>query len=49
MPVVERPELAGIPLGAFNEVSLVVARGVAHWPFSLCAFKREVPEAGYEA
>lgn len=48
MPVVKRPELPGIPLGAFDEVSLVIAHRVAHWPISLCTYKREVPEAGYE-
>jgi hypothetical protein len=48
MAVVERPELPGIPLGAFNELSLVVTLGVAQGPISLCGFKRGVLQAGYE-
>jgi len=48
VPVIERPELTRIPLCAPDELSLLVARRVAHWPFSLCRFKRDVPEAGYE-
>ena len=48
MAVVERPELPGIPLGAFNELLLVIALQVAHEPISLCAFKRGLPIAGYE-
>ena len=49
MPVVERPELAWVPLGEFDELSLLVARRVAHWQFSLRRFKREAFEGGYEA
>ena len=48
MAVVERPELPGIPLGAFDEISLVVALQVAHEPISLCEFKRGTRLAGYE-
>jgi hypothetical protein len=48
MAVVERPELPGIPLGAFNELSLVIALQVAHEPISLCAFKRGVDLTGYD-
>ena len=48
MAVVERPELPGVPLGAFDEISLVIALQVAHEPISLCAFKRGTPLAGYE-
>jgi len=49
VPVIERPELAWVPLGALDELSLLVARRVAHWPFSLRRFKREAFEGGYEA
>jgi hypothetical protein len=48
VPVIERPELPGIPFGLLDELSLLVAGRVTHWPFSLCRFKREVLEAGYE-
>lgn len=48
MPVVERPELPGILLGSFDELSLVLAWQVAHRPFSLCGIKRGPAEAGYE-
>jgi len=49
VPVIERPELAWVPLGALDKLSLLVARRVAHWPFSLRRFKREAFEGGYEA
>jgi hypothetical protein len=48
VPVIERPELARILLRPIDELSLIVAGQVAHWPFSLCRFKREAAEAGYE-
>ncbi len=48
MPVIERPELARIPPGLLDELSLVVAGRVAHWPFSLCPFKRVPLCGGYE-
>ena len=40
MPVVERPELPRIPLGALNEVCFLIAQRVAHRPISLWSFKR---------
>jgi len=49
VPVVERPKLTRVALGTLDEVSLLVARRVAHWPFSLRRFKREAFEGGYEA
>jgi len=48
MPVIERPELAGIPPGLLDELALVVARRFAHWPFSLRPFKRVPLRGGYE-
>src|ERR1051326_1832279 len=48
MPVVQRPEFARVPLRAFDEGSLLVATRVAHWPLSLCGFKRAVLDRGYE-
>src|SRR5947199_3691591 len=49
VPVVERPELPGVPLGAVDEVSLLVTGRVAHRRFSLCRFKRDAFRGGYES
>jgi hypothetical protein len=49
VPVVERPELPGIPLGVLDELSLIFTRRVTHWPFCLCRFKRAPSRGGYEA
>jgi len=49
VPVVERPELTGIPLCALDKLALFVAERVAHWPFSLLRFKRDAARTGYRA
>src|SRR5438270_3247130 len=48
MPVVQRPEFARVTLRAFDELSFLAATRVAHWPVSLCGFKRRASEYGYE-
>ena len=40
----DRAALAAVP----DAVADVVAHRVAHWPISLCAFKRGATQAGYE-
>jgi len=48
MPVIQRPELSWVTLRVFDEPLLLVASRVGHRLFSLCEFKREALEAGYE-